>query len=74
MLNMIAAALAAAQPAAPAPPADAHAQHQQMGHQPGAMNSAPMKPGMMAGMKDCCCKDMMAKMHQGHSKPQDPTR
>jgi hypothetical protein len=20
----------------------------------------------MAEMKDCCCKDMMAKMHEGH--------
>jgi len=66
MLNMIAAALVAAQPAAtPAP--NAHSQHEQMGHQPGA------KPGMMAGMKDCCCKDMMGKTdgehacHQAHS-------
>jgi len=65
MLNMVAAALAAAQPAPSTPPADAHAQHQQMGHQPGAM-----KPGMMAGMKDCCCKDMMARMHGEHADHQ----
>ncbi len=72
MLNMIAAALAAAQPVPPVPPADTHAQHQQMGHQSGAMKpgtpSAPMQHGMMAGMKDCCCKGMMGKEHQGHSE------
>ena len=62
MMNLIVAALAAtAAPTAPQP-ADAHAQHQQMGHEPGAM-----KPGPAAGMKDCCCKDKMAKEHEGHS-------
>lgn len=67
MLNMIAAALVAAAPVMPAPPADAHAQHHQMGQQPGA------KPGMMADMKDCC-KDKMAKMkgeHAGHQASAD---
>lgn len=64
MLNLIAAALVAAAPAAPAQPADAHTQHQQMGHELGQM-----KPGMMAEMKDdCCCKDMMAKMHDGQDR------
>ena len=62
MLNLIVAALVAAAPAAPAAPAqpaDAHAQHGQMGaKQPGQMDH-----GKMAEMKDCCCKDMMAKMH-----------
>lgn len=49
MMTLIAAAIAAAAPAAPAQmPSDAHAQHQQ---------------GQMAEMKDCCCKDMMDKMH-----------
>ena len=67
MLNMIAMALAAAQPAAPAQSADTHAQHQQMGHQPGAM-----KPGMIAGMKDCCCKDKMAKMKGEHANQAQP--
>lgn len=82
MLNMIAAALAAAQPAAsvPAPSqsADPHAQHRQMGHQPGAMKPGTAKPAMkcemMAGMKDCCCKDKMAKMgdeHAGHQMSAD---
>ena len=62
MLNLIAAALVAAAPVPPAPPADAHAQHEAMGD---------MKPGMPAQMKDdCCCKDMMAKMHQGHGEEQ----
>lgn len=66
MLNLIAAALVAAAPAPPvasAQPADAHAQHQKMDHQ-----SGDKKPGMMAEMKDCCCKDMMAKMHKGHGE------
>lgn len=74
MLNMIAAALAAAQPAASAPPADPHAQHRQMGQQPGATKPGTAKPAMkcemMAGMKDCCCKDKMAKMKGEHADHQ----
>lgn len=58
IITMFAAALAAAAPAAPAPPADAHPQHQSMpGHQ---------QHGDMAKMKDCCCHEMMEKMHSGH--------
>jgi hypothetical protein len=65
MITLIAAAIAAAAPAAaPAAPmqmpADAHAQHQQapQGHE---------QHGQMAAMgDDCCCKDMMEKMHSGH--------
>jgi hypothetical protein len=49
MMTLIAAAIAAAAPTAPAQmPSDAHKQHQQ---------------SQMADMKDCCCKDMMDKMH-----------
>ena len=76
MIDLIAAALLAATPA-PAPaagtqPANAHAQHQNQagqhqGHKPG-------QPGAMAEMKDCCCKDKMAKMHQGHSAQPNPVR
>jgi len=76
MIDLIAAALLAATPA-PAPaagtqPANAHAQHQHQtgqheGHKPG-------QPGTMTEMKDCCCKDKMAKMHQSHSAQQDPVR
>ena len=58
MMTLIAATLAAAAPATPAQPTDAHAQHQQMmGHE----------HGEMAGMKDCCCKDM-DKMSEGHAE------
>lgn len=61
MSIFIAALALAAAPvdqAAPAPPMQ-HAQGEhgnmdQMGH-----------PGDMAEMKDCCCHDMMAKMHDG---------
>jgi hypothetical protein len=63
MMTLIAAALAAAQPAtAPAQPV-----------QMGQMQSTDMsqmdhsKMGQMAAMKDCCCKDM-AKMHEGHAE------
>lgn len=55
MIAMIAAALAAT--AAPAPMPPEHAQHHQMASQ----------AGDMAGMKNCCCKDMMEKMHSGHA-------
>ena len=49
MITLIAAAIAAAAPTPPMQmPSDAHSQHQQ---------------GQMAEMKDCCCKDMMDKMH-----------
>jgi hypothetical protein len=64
MMTLIAAALAAAQPAtAPAQPV-----------QMGQMQSRDMsqmdhsKMGQMAAMKDCCCKDMMSKMHEGHAE------
>jgi hypothetical protein len=64
MMTLIAAALAAAQPAtAPAQPV-----------QMGQMQSTDMsqmdhsKMGQMAAMKDCCCKDMMSKMHEGHAE------
>jgi hypothetical protein len=64
MMMLIAAAVAAAQPAPAAaitPPADAHAQHQQTGHE-----------GMMSEkeMADCqkCCEEMMAKKHKGHAE------
>lgn len=70
MLNMIAAAIAAAQPAAAtAPAADAHAQHRQMDHQQMGHQSGGKSPGMMADIKDCCCKDKMAKMHGDQSAP-----
>jgi hypothetical protein len=65
MMTLIAAALAAAQPA-PAP-----AQPLQMG-QMQSMDMSQMdhsKTGKMAAMKDCCCcKDMMSKMHEGHAE------
>ena len=58
MTLIFAAAAAAAQPAVPAQPLDAHAKHQQAAGQ--------HQHGQMAEMKDCCCKDMMAKMHESH--------
>ena len=65
MMTLIAAALVAA---APAPPANAPAQAQPMNHPMGEMKS-----GTMAEMKDdCCCKDMMAKMHDGHAEAPKP--
>lgn len=62
MITMIAAALAAAQPAAvpanpPAQPAPMMQMDQRQGHE---------QNGQMADMSDCCCHDMMAKMHGGH--------
>ena len=64
MMIMIAASLAAAAPAAPAQPIDAHAQHMQMeGHE--------QHHGQMADMKNCCCEDMMAKMHGDHAAHED---
>ena len=63
MMNLLTAALVAAAPAPAAgtQPADAHAQHAQMGH--GQMQHSQGQPGKMGEMKDCCCKDKMAKMH-----------
>ena len=59
---MIAAAAVAAQPgSAPASPPAQHPHMMQMNaHQGHGQN------GKMADMKDCCCKDMMEKMHSGH--------
>ncbi len=62
MMTLIAAALAAAQPAT-APAADAHAQHSAMQHG----QAATGQHDHHEGMKDCCkhcCKDM--KGHEGH--------
>jgi hypothetical protein len=66
MMMVIAAALAAAQPAPAATttvPGHAHAQPQQIG-QMGTMSEE---------MADCrkCCEDMMAKMHEDHAKHSD---
>lgn len=61
MMTLIAAALVAAQPAAVPADAPQHAPMMQMGAQQGHEQD-----GQMADMKDCCCKDMMAKMHGGH--------
>ena len=58
MLNLIAAALAVAQPNVPADAQAQHAQHQQSGQQGHAQH------GKMA--KECCCKEMMEKMRSGH--------
>ncbi len=61
MLNLIPAALVAAAPAAPAQmPADAHAQH----HSAPQGHEQHQKMAQMA--KECCCKEMMEKMHSGH--------
>ena len=58
---MIAAVAAAAQPgAAPASQPVQHPQMQMDAHQGHAQH------GQMADKKDCCCKDMMEKMHSGH--------
>lgn len=55
----IGAAVAAAQPApAPAPDA-AHAQHSAMA------SMAPAPAGKPAAKEECCCKDKMAKKHEG---------
>lgn len=63
MMTLIAAAaVAAAQPASvPANPPAQHSPMMQMGDQQGHEQH-----GQMAAMKDCCCHDMMAKMHEGH--------
>jgi len=60
MMNLIAAALAAAQPAASAP---ANPQ----GHMPMMEMGKAGQPGEHKAMDCCkdCCKDM-AKMHEGH--------
>jgi ribosomal protein L12E/L44/L45/RPP1/RPP2 len=63
MMNLIAAALVAAQPAAA--PADAHAQHAQHQQTPPKSHEQHKQ---MAEMKDCCCKEMMDKMHSGRGK------
>ena len=64
MLNLVAAALVAAQPV---PVADAHAQHS-------AMPAATAQHEQHEGMKDCCkdcCKDM--KGHEGHMSKGETT-
>ena len=64
LILITAAAVAAAQPAT------APAQPMQMG-QMQSMDMSPMdhsKMGQMAAMKDCCCKDMMSRMDEGHAK------
>ena len=64
MLTLIAAAAAtAAQPAAPAQPMP-------MGQMQGTdmKQMDHKKMGQMSGMKDCCCKDMMSKEHDGHGE------
>ena len=63
MMTLIAAALAAATPTTPAQaPADAHAQHQH-----GMPGEAGQQHQMMSETgKECCCKEMMEKMHSGH--------
>ena len=83
MMIMIAASLAAAAPAAPAQPMDAHAR-QGFAVTPrqilGALARAADEQGLphpvhlhgqMADMKDCCCKDMMDKMHGEHVGHED---
>lgn len=61
MMTLIAAAVLAAQPApAPANPTSQHEPMMQMGEMQG-------QHGDMAGMKDCCCKDMAGK-HEGHAE------
>jgi hypothetical protein len=60
MMMLIAAALAAAQPAVPADPEGQHAAMMHTG------DMSPERHGHMADMKDCCCKDMMARMHERH--------
>ena len=63
MTLMTAMALAAAAPPAPAQPMP-------MGQMQG-MDMSQMdhsKMGQMAAMKDCCCKDMMSRMHEGHAE------
>ena len=54
MITLIAAAAVAA---APTPPMQMPAHTPEMHQQHMAQ---------MAGMKDCCCKEMMEKMHSGH--------
>jgi hypothetical protein len=64
LILITAAAVAAAQPAsAPAEP-------MHMGETQ-SMDMSQMdhsKMGQMAAMKDCCCKDMMSRMHEGHAQ------
>ena len=70
MLTLItAAAVAGAQPTVQAEP-------MQMGQAEASSMSQMDQSRMrqMAGMKDCCCKDMMSKMHGGeaaHAKHQN---
>jgi hypothetical protein len=63
MMLIAAAAVAAAQPASV--PANAPAPNAQM--MPMAGNHAAGQHDGMAGMKDCCCHDMMAKMQNEHA-------
>ena len=61
MTLIVAAAVAAAQPAiVPANPTLEPRPTMNMG-------GSQEQHGQMAEMKDCCCKDMMSKMHGGHS-------
>lgn len=58
MITLIAAAaVAAAQPTSG--PATQQAPMMQMG-------AGHEQHGQMAEMKDCCCKEMMSRMHEGH--------
>jgi hypothetical protein len=67
MMTLIAAALVAAQPAAvPASPPAQPAPMMSMADQEGQQEH-----GRMADMKNCCCKDMMAKMHGSHPAAHD---
>jgi hypothetical protein len=81
MMILIAAVLAAAQPAPTAQAAtatDAHAQHQQAAQVAApadahAQHQQEGQAGMMMSekeMAECrkCCEEMMAKMHEGHSE------
>lgn len=63
MITLIAvAAVAAAQPTSG--PATQQRPMMQMG-------AGHEQPGQMADMKDCCCKDMMSRMHEGHRGEHD---
>ena len=63
MITLIAAAaVAAAQPTSG--PATQQAPMMQMG-------AGHEQHDQMAEMKDCCCKDMMSKMHEGHRAVRD---
>jgi hypothetical protein len=65
MMMLIAAALAAAQPAVPAAPNGQHAAMMHTG------DMSPERHVHMAAMESCCCKDMMARMHERHHAAQE---